>query len=319
MKKTTAAALIASIAAVAAIGLPVTGAFAADVAQPPPMPAQVVPMVMPAPVEVASSWYLRGDIGVGSVQTTGVDYLPNPLNNPNNFTIQSVTLQDQTFFLVGLGYEANNWLRLDATAEYRTKNSFVFWGGYTTACPNQFGQCLDVYNGYINSWVFLANAYVDLFTWCGLTPYIGAGIGTAANTLAGFSDVGIPTGGAGTGQSMTNWDLAWAFHAGLSYRINEHLKLELAYRFLNMGSVQAPINCIGGCNPDSYRFRNLESQDLMLGFRWMFSFGPAYAMPTAVMAPSQPMMTQPMMVPAQPMMMPTQPMMMPAQPLSARG
>jgi hypothetical protein len=183
--------------------------------------------------------------------------------------------------------------------------------------------------------VFLANFYVDLFTWCGFTPFVGAGIGTAANTLAGFSDVGIPTGGAGIGPAVTDWDLAWAIHAGFSYRINENLKLELAYRFLNTGSVEGSINCIGGCNPDSYRFHNLESQDLMIGFRWMFSGGPALAMPTAVMTPSQPMYApaqpmyapsqpmyapaQPMMVPAQPMYAPSQPMMVPAQPLSTRG
>ena len=88
--------------------------------------------------------------------------------------------------------------------------------------------------------------------------------------MSGFSDVGIPTGGSGVGPTVTDWNLAWAIHAGLSYTINEHLKLEIAYRYLNMGSVQGPINCIGGCNPDSYRFHALKSQDLMLGFRWMF-------------------------------------------------
>jgi len=308
MFKAAVAALIFSV-------MPFASALGADMAQQPPympQPMQVMPVMMAAPVQAPSSWYLRGDIGVGNLQTTNVDFLPNPLNNPSNFTIQSVALQDQVFFLFGAGYEFNNWLRFDVTAEYRNKDSFVFWGGYTTACPNPFAQCLDVYNGYISSWVFLANAYVDLFTWCGLTPFVGAGIGTAANTLAGFSDVGIPTGGAGVGPTVTDWNLAWAIHAGLSYTINEHLKLELAYRFLNMGSVQGLINCVGGCNPDSYRFHTLESQDLMLGFRWMFEAAPSYAMPQYV-APA------PQYMPAQPMMVPAQPMMIPAPALSTRG
>ena len=304
----------AAVAALIFLVVPLASASAADMAQQPPMmPAQVMPIVMPAPIEAPSSWYLRGDIGVGNLQTTNVDYLPNPLNNPSNFTIQSVGLQDQVFYLLGVGYEFNNWLRFDATAEYRNKDSFVFWGGYTTACPNPYAQCLDVYNGYISSWVFLANAYVDLFTWCGLTPFVGVGVGTAANTLAGFSDVGIPTGGAGVGPSVTDWNLAWAIHAGFSYTINEHLKLELAYRFLNMGSVQGLINCVGGCNPDSYKFHTLESQDLMLGFRWMFEAGPAYAVPQYVAPAPQ------YMAPAQPMMVPAQPMMVPAPALSTRG
>ena len=161
----------AAVATLIFLVVPLASASAADMAQQPPMmPAQVMPIVMPAPIEAPSSWYLRGDIGVGNLQTTNVDYLPNPLNNPSDFTIQSVALQDQVFYLLGVGYEFNNWLRFDATAEYRNKDSFVFWGGYTTACPNPYAQCLDVYNGYISSWVFLANAYVDLFTWCGLHP-----------------------------------------------------------------------------------------------------------------------------------------------------
>jgi len=300
----------AIIPALIAVFASMTTAFAADMPAPPPvMPApQMVPMqvVVPAPIEVPSRWYLRGDIGVGVVTVNSVDYIPNPLNNPNNFTIQSVTLQDQVFFLVGAGYEFNNWVRFDFTAEYRNKDSFVFWGGYTTACPNPFAQCLDVYNGYISSWVFLANAYFDLGTWCGLTPFVGFGVGTAANTLAGFSDVGIPTGGAGIAPSVTDWNFAWAIHAGLSYAVTPNLKLEFAYRFLNMGSVEAPINCVGGCNPDSYRFHNLEAQDFMLGFRWMFDFGPSYAVGPPLVAPM-------------PQYMPAPPMMIPQPPLMSRG
>jgi opacity protein-like surface antigen len=294
--------------------IPLASAFAADMpvqVPQPVMPAPMVPVIMPAPVLPESSWYLRGDIGVGSVQVNSVQWIPNPLNNPTDFTIQSVALQDQVFFLAGVGYEFNNWLRADFTGEYRTKDSFVFWGGYTVACPNPFAQCLDLYNGYISSWVFLANVYVDLGTWCGLTPFVGVGIGTSANTLGGFSDVGIPTGGAGTGPTVTDWDLAWAIHAGLSYSVTSNLKLELAYRYLSMGSVEGPINCVGGCNPDTYRFHQLVSQDLMLGFRWMFDLGPSYA--------AQPM---PVMVAPQPMMMPAPIMpqpMVPQPPLSTRG
>jgi opacity protein-like surface antigen len=308
----------AIIPALIAVFVPWASAFAADVPLPPPvMQTPVMPIMMPAPVEAESRWYLRGDVGVGAVQSAGVDWQPNPLNNFTDFTIQSFGMGDQAFLNVGAGYEFNNWLRFDFTAEYRTKASFNFWGGYTVACPNPYAQCLDVYNGFISSYVFLANAYVDLGTWCGLTPFVGFGIGTAANTISGFSDVGIPTGGAGIGAPVTDWDLAWAVHAGVSYSITPNLKLELAYRFLDLGSVTSSINCVGGCNPDSYRFHNLEFQDLMIGFRWMFEVGPSYASaPPQLIAPMpQYMAPAPMMAP--PMMGP--PMMMPQPPLSTRG
>ena len=223
------------VTAVFAAAVPFASALAADM----PVP------VMPAPVEPVSSWYLRGDVGVGAMHADGVTYLPNPNNNPSDFTIQSVGIGDQSFLNAGIGYEVNNWLRLDVTGEYRTKAAFNFWGGYTTACPNPFAQCLDVYNGYISSLVFLANAYIDIGTWYGLTPFIGAGVGTAGNQMSGFSDVGIPTGGSGVGPTVTQWNLAWAIHAGLSYAVTENLKLELAYRYLNMGNATAA-QALGG-------------------------------------------------------------------------
>jgi opacity protein-like surface antigen len=35
------------------------------------------------------------------------------------------------------------------------------------------------YTADIMSWLGLANAYIDMGTWCGFTPYVGAGIGFA--------------------------------------------------------------------------------------------------------------------------------------------
>jgi opacity protein-like surface antigen len=122
------------VTAVFAAAVPLATAFAADM----PVP------VMPAQVQPVSSWYLRGDVGVSAVHADGVNYLANPANPPSDFTIQSVGIGDQAFLNAGIGYEVNNWLRLDVTGEYRTKAAFNFWGGYTTACPNPFAQCLDV-------------------------------------------------------------------------------------------------------------------------------------------------------------------------------
>jgi len=81
------------VTAVFAAAVPFVSAFAADM----PVP------VLPAPVAPVSSWYLRGDIGVGAVHANGVDYLPNPNNNPSDFTIQSVGIGDQAFLNAGIG------------------------------------------------------------------------------------------------------------------------------------------------------------------------------------------------------------------------
>ena len=63
----------------------------------------------------------------------------------------------------------------------------------------QFGRRpnIDSYQGFLQSWVVLANAYVDLGTWDCLTPFVGVGIGGAWNKFADLTDIGIPTAGSG--------------------------------------------------------------------------------------------------------------------------
>lgn len=302
-------ALFIRAAAAAMIG---STAFAADMPQPLPQPQiqyQPIPIVMEQP---AGAWYLRGDIGIGITNQLDFVFIQNPANS-TDFAIRHAAMADTVFFDAGVGYEFNNWLRFDVTAEYRTKSAINAFGTYT------FGGGLfgDQYNAFLKSTVFLANAYIDLGTWNCLTPFIGFGIGGAWNTFADLTDIGIATSGNGIGTNASQLNFAWALHAGLAYNVTQNFTMELAYRYLNYGSVTDQIFCMGGCNPDSYRLQNLTSQDFMIGMRWRFQPEPA---PVMV---QQPVMMQqaPIMMPQpQPMMVPQQPMMMPpAAPLRSRG
>jgi opacity protein-like surface antigen len=253
-------------------------AFAADMAQPVYQPVIAQPCC-------AGAWYLRGGVGIGLISEADVDFIQNPLNG-SNFTIQHASIGDTPFFMVGVGYELNNWLRFDVTAEYRSKAAVNFFGLY-----NQGGGTFgDQYQGFLQSAVFLANAYVDLGTWNCLTPFIGVGVGGAWNKFADLTDTSIATftggAGSGVGQNSTNLNFAWALHAGLSYAVTQNFTVELAYRYLNYGSVTDSINCIGGCNPDSYKLHNLSSNDLMLGMRWRFPGE------TGIVAPPPPLSTR---------------------------
>ncbi len=60
--------------------------------------------------------------------------------------------------------------------------------------------------------------------------------------------------------------------------MNNNFKMELAYRYLNMGSVNTGvIDCAGsGCSTAGgprayYTFRDLDSHDIKLGMRWMLA------------------------------------------------
>jgi opacity protein-like surface antigen len=248
---------------VAAAAMLSTTAFGADLPQPQP----VYQPVVAEPCCAAGAWYLRGDLGIGIINKPNLIFEQNPLNS-SNFAFQHSSIADTTFFMAGVGYEYNNWLRFDVTGEYRTKAAVNAFGLFSNA--GAVGG--DNYTGSIHSTVVLANGYIDLGTWNCLTPFIGAGVGVAFNTLSDFVDSGVGTagGGFGSGQNPTEAHLAWALHAGVSYAVTQNFSMELAYRYLNYGSITDTINCIGGCHPDSYKWDNLSSNDLMLGFRWRF-------------------------------------------------
>jgi opacity protein-like surface antigen len=244
-----------------AAALAAGAARAADYSQ--PMPQQQYVIQQPPPVEeFASNWYLRGFVGVGMNGKYTIEDLPQ---SPNGFVFDQHSIGDTMFVGGAVGYEWNNWLRFDFSGEYRGRTQVNARGIYDAVT----GQG-DAYQGYLKSWVFLANTFVDLGTWNCFTPFVGFGVGTARVTLADFTDMGIGTTGGGFGRNPSKWNFAWALHAGVAYNVSKNLKVELAYRYLNYGSITDSVDCIGGCNTgvDSYRLSHLYSNDIMLGLRW---------------------------------------------------
>ncbi len=272
------------ILALAAVALFATGAAqAADYREPPPPPAYIPP---PPPQPCCDNWYLRGYVGLGLNGTPNLEYQPNAANVGNGFQFQTNTIDDTPFLGLGFGYNVNNWLRLEASGEYRSKTRMYAFGNY----PN---NGLDTYEGYLKSWVFLANAFVDLGTWDCFTPFVGAGIGVAYTTLSDFSDINPPTGSFGFGRNPSEWNLAWALYAGVSYEVTQNFHIDLTYRYLNYGSITDTVDCYGGCNPDSFKFKDLYSNDIMLGFRWTCCDTAPPAAPPRVVYQPQPYIPPP--------------------------
>ena len=63
----------------------------------------------------------------------------------------------------------------------------------------------------------------------------------AHRIFTGVTDVGyISDGTTGFGYAAADsseWKFAWALHAGVAYNVTNNFKMELAYRYLNMGDV----------------------------------------------------------------------------------
>ena len=256
---------MAGVVAFGAIG----PAAAADLLPPPPM---IEPPVMAAET---SGWYLRGDIGVGIATTTslrstfqatdlaGNPYTPPPLTRVNNSIGNSGVID------VGVGYQLNNWFRFDATVGYHSAVPYRMGYVYPASfCGGGVTYCSDFYSGQISALHGLVNGYVDLGTWYGVTPFVGAGVGVANVKFGSLIDYGQGSGVA-SDRSQTNF--AWALMAGLGYNVNDRLKLEMGYRYLNMGKVTSnPIICnvAVGCALEQQSF-TLASHDVRFGMRWM--------------------------------------------------
>ena len=92
----------------------------------------------------------------------------------------------------------------------------------------------------------------------------------------GFISDGTTGFGYASNNDFAEWKLAWAVHAGVAYNVSNNFKVELAYRYLNFGNVNTSIiDCAnGGCSIGGgprafYTFREMDSQDIKFGMRWM--------------------------------------------------
>ena len=271
------------IAAGAASLLLSSVAFAADMAIMPPPPMAYAP----APVQDFGGWYLRGDIGMTNTQAKLHTALYDTLPANTGFQQFGHGFDGGMLFGVGVGYQFNNWFRADITGEYRSKVSF---NGTDFFQFNPGGALGDTYHGGYQSWVGLVNAYADLGTWWCLTPFVGAGVGAATIKTSAFTDVatfpafdGRTSSFAADGATKTNF--AWAVHAGVAYKVTNNFTVELAYRYLDMGTAghgQGHFFDGTSAGPSTFQFRDMISQDVKLGVRWTCCDVPPPAPPLLV-------------------------------------
>jgi len=242
----------------------------------------------PAPIPIVQEfggWYLRGDIGM--TNTRGKLFAP-AYDDASTLSVNQLGhgFTGGTSYGVGVGYQFNSWFRADITGEYRSK---VMFSGTDFANIAGLGPISDVYSARFSSWVAMANVYVDLGTWWCITPFVGAGVGGAFNQIDGLQDLGsIPSPGVGSvnsasyfANSANKTSFAWAAHAGLAYKVNQNFTVELAYRYLDLGTAVTgkgdTFDGILAGRGRPFQFNDLTSQDIKLGVRWTCCDVPAPA------------------------------------------
>lgn len=229
-----------------------------------------------------SFFYVRGDAGFARLEG---DYRQPDLEAAGGgFVGESF---DSTPYLgAGLGWQLSNRFRVDLTGEYRFTSDIEAVDAVSRRLrfPNGVQRVSTIYEGELSSIVGLANAYLDLGTWNGVTPYVGAGVGFARSKLSDLfttsngAFVGSATGATvrqtshGYSTDETKTSVAWALMAGASFDLTPTVKLDLGYRYLDLGqSIAASsglLNCLCGVVGAPLEVAELDSHEFRIGIRW---------------------------------------------------
>lgn len=257
----------AAAGAVIAIVTTLGAADAADLI--PYEPKMIEPL---PPMELRGGVYIRGYIGMTNQRLRKLDF-PD-LHDPDFAFIflDKGGFDSGVLFGGGVGYQFNEWLRMDLTGEYRGRTHFTALDHATWLGEGDANEWTNEYEAKKSEWLVLANAYLDLGSWKGLTPYVGAGIGASRNTISHFRDINMEEGGVWYAPSASKWNLAWALHAGLGFEVTDQLTLDLAYRYVDLGDARTGTN-LHAWDSDTrpaVHFKGLTSHDVMLGLRWNF-------------------------------------------------
>ncbi len=192
----TALRLFAFSASIAAL---CGGAVAADYA--PPIFIEQAPEYVP--VEVGSGWYLRGDVTyLASDPVYDFDPAIGSLRN-NRFGGSA-----------GIGYHFSDLLRTDLNIGLVASDRYRIDAG-----------AAGTFEETNKAWYGMANAYLDLGTLAGFTPYVGAGIGVLHTRNS--SDFAYPVD-----IESNQYRLAYALNAGVNYQVADNLSVDLGYQYL---------------------------------------------------------------------------------------
>jgi opacity protein-like surface antigen len=240
------------------------------------------PMVVPAPIPAAAccdsgGFYLKGYVGMTNQEADG---FTNDIIESANFQVLDHGFDSSPLVGIGLGYQFDRHIRFDVTGEYRGDSNFR---GLDYAVD--FGYNNE-HTGIKSEWLALANVYWDIATFRGITPFVGAGVGTAAVSLKNFYDVNQNNNALFFAEDNTEWNFAWALHAGLAYEVTDSLTVDVAYRYVNMGDgvtdqYQA-YNNPGFAALGPTTIEDIESHDVMVGLRWKWDDGGCCAAPAYV-------------------------------------
>ncbi|MCA1492464.1 outer membrane protein [Sinorhizobium alkalisoli] len=220
------------------------------------------------PVVLSGGWYLRGHLGMSNQR---LGHLENGAFDDvavHQF-LDSGSFDSAPLGGLGIGYQFNDWLRLDGIVEYRGKADFAALDRYDEDGDGVWDGTND-YDGAKSEWLLMANVYVDIGDWNGIKPYVGAGIGASRNTISNFRDINVPNLGVASASSDPTWNFAWALHAGVAYQATDRLAVDFGYSYVDLGNARTSTirSYDGNFSSPPMHFEDITSHDFKLGMRY---------------------------------------------------
>jgi opacity protein-like surface antigen len=211
---------------------------------------------------LGAGWYLRGDLGYAPTRHGRATHA----NLPGRNILTSAKIDNAFTFGAGLGYRYNSFLRVDLTLDHRFNARFSASGANIAGPATLYRDRAD-----FSATTGLVNAYLDLGTWGGVTPYIGGGVGLSNKRFSNYAieTCAQPCGAfarAGTLPGKSRNDFAWALMAGLAIDAGGGATVDLGYRYLNLGEAHTGANAVLG----RVNVRKIESHEFRIGLRWDF-------------------------------------------------
>ncbi|MCY0148202.1 porin family protein [Hoeflea sp. G2-23] len=271
---------VTSCIAVLGLAVPTQAADLDDIIYAPDLPVT-------QPVEIGTGWYLRGDLGY-SARTRGAatNYSVFNVGPPAAYAgeqFDTSSLDSNWSGSIGMGYSFTDYLRADLTFDY-AEGKFDGTTSSLLSCAGVVGgQCASIDTQDFEQYGFMANAYVDLGTYSGFTPYVGAGAGIARVTWGALTNdqrcVSVVGNVCGAGVAVDSthageetWRFTYALMAGFSYDITKDLKLDLGYRYSKVdGGAQFSYDAVtaaaGAVGVQSYD-NGIEKHEIRAGLRY---------------------------------------------------
>ena len=237
------------------------------------------------PVEIGSGWYLRGDVGyVFDKNIDGVDYtFTDPvslLEESASFT--SASIDTDFTWGGGFGYRFTDYFRADTTVDgFRADfNGSTASDETCGGLPNDDTTCRSENSSEVSAVSVMANGYVDLGTYVGFTPYVGAGAGFSylswddlndtTYCVDGGVDVCVPPGatvGSTSHAGENGWRFTYALMAGVAYDISKNFKLDVGYKYRSIDGG----DMFGWDSSDEFgdgSHGNIDTHEVRLGLRY---------------------------------------------------